>query len=81
MKIAENYDEIYNLLSEKLSEKHKIIANSIIENLKIGQKNGKKFFQTLLNIYIRIGYEVAKIKRNLQDTQINWGSYIDIGCS
>ena len=81
MKIAENYDEIYNLLSEKLSEKHKIIAKSIIENLKIGQKNGKKFFQTLLNIYIRIGYEVAKIKRNLQDTQINWGSYIDIGCS
>jgi len=80
MKIAENYDEIYNLLSEKLSEKHKIIANSIIENLKIGQKNGKKFFQTLLNI-IRIEYEVAKIKRNLQDAKINLGSYIDRGCS
>ena len=78
---AENYDELYNLLSEGLSEKHKTIAKSIIENLKTGQKNGKKFFQTLLNIYIRIGYEVGKIKRNLQDAQINWGSYIDRGCS
>jgi len=78
---AENYDEIYNILSEGLSETHKIIAKSIIENLKTGQKNGKKFFQTLLNIYIRIGYEVGKIKRNLQDAQINWGSYIDRGCS
>ena len=78
---AENYDEIYKLLSEDLSDKHKIIAKSIIENLKLGQKNGKKFFQTLLNIYIRIGYEVGKIKRNLQEAEINWGSYIDRGCS
>lgn len=78
---SENYDEIYKLLSEGLSEKHKIIAKSIIDNLKIGQKSGKNFFQTLLNIYIRIGFEVGKIKRNIQDAQINWGSYIDRGCS
>ena len=32
MKIAENYDEIYNLLSEKLSEKHKLL---LIVSLKI----------------------------------------------
>ena len=74
---SENYDEIFNLLSENFSERHKTIAKSIIEKMKVEQKNGKKFFLTLLNIYARIGYEAAKIKRCLQDANINWGSYID----
>ena len=78
---TENYDEIYNLLSENLSEKHKLMTKKIIENMKKGQANGKKFFSTLLNIYIRIGYEVGKIKRLMQDANINWGSYIDRGSS
>ena len=78
---TENYDEIYNKLSENLSEKHKTMAKNIIENMKKEQKNGKKFFLTLLNIYIRIGYEVGTIKRCFQDANINWGSYVDRGCS
>ena len=78
---TENYDEIYNLLSENLSEKHKLMTKKIIENMKKEQANGKKFFSTLLNIYIRIGYEVGKIKRLMQDANINWGSYIDRGSS
>ena len=78
---SENYDEIYKVLSEKLNDKRKSIAANIIENMKQEQKNGKKFFSTLLNIYIRIGYEVGKIKRCLQDANINWGSYIDRGCT
>ena len=78
---TENYDEIYNKLSENLSEKHKTMAKNIIENMKKEQKNGKKFFLTLLNIYIRIGYEVGKIKRCFQDANINWGSYVDRGSS
>jgi hypothetical protein len=78
---TENYDEIYNLLSENLSEKHKLMTKKIIENMKKEQANGKKFFSTLLNIYIRIGYEVGKIKRLMQDADINWGSYIDRGSS
>ena len=78
---CENYDELYNLLSEKLSEKHKTMAKNIIEKMKNDQKNGKKFFETLLNIYIRIGYEVGKIKRCFQDANINWGSYVDRGAS
>ena len=49
--------------------------------MKEEQKNGKKFFQTLLNIYIRIGYEIGRIKRYLQDANINWGSYIYRGSS
>ena len=57
------------------------MAKNIIENMKKVQKNGKKFFLTLLNIYIRIGYEVGKIKRCFQDANINWGSYVDRGCS
>jgi len=78
---TENYDEICNLLSEKFSEKHKIMTKNIIENMKKEQTKGKKFFSTLLNIYIRIGYEVGKIKRLMQDANINWGSYIDRGSS
>ena len=78
---CENYDEMNNLLSIKLSDKHKLMSKNIFENMKNDQKNGKKFFQTLLNIYIRVGYEVGKIKRCLQDANINWGSYIDRGCS
>ena len=49
--------------------------------MKKEQTKGKKFFSTLLNIYIRIGYEVGKIKRLMQDSNINWGSYIDRGCN
>ena len=60
---TEQYDEIYNLLSGNLSEKHKLISKNIIENMKKEQAKGKKFFLTLLNIYSRIGYEVGKIKR------------------
>ena len=78
---CENYDELYNLLSEKLSEKHKTMTKNIIDKMKNDQKNGKKFFETLLNIYIRIGYEVGKIKRCFQDANINWGSYVDRGAS
>ena len=78
---TENYDEIYNIISENLTERRKLIAKSIIEDMKKEQKGGKKFFNTLLNIYIRIGYEVGRIKRCLQDSHINWGSYIDRGCS
>ena len=78
---CENYDELYTLLSEKLSEKHKTMTKNIIDKMKNDQKNGKKFFETLLNIYIRIGYEVGKIKRCFQDANINWGSYVDRGAS
>ena len=78
---SENYEELYNLLSEKFSEKHKTMAKNIIEKMKEEQKGGKNFFNTLLNIYVRIGYEVGKIKRCIQDANINWGSYVDRGCS
>ena len=78
---SEHFDEIYNLLSVNFSEKHKLMSKNIIENMKKEQTKGKKFFSTLLNIYIRIGYEVGKIKRLMQDSNINWGSYIDRGCN
>jgi hypothetical protein len=56
------------------------MIRDIIDKLIEGQKKGKKFFETLLDIYVRIGYEVSRIKRCLQDAHINWGSYIDRGC-
>ena len=39
--------------------------------------NGKKFFESLIDIYARIGYEAGRIKKCLQEAHINWGTYID----
>ena len=76
---SEKYDELFPLLSEKMSEKHKTMMKNIIDKLVEGQKNGRKFFDTLLDIYVRIGYEVSRVKKCLQEAHINWGSYLDRG--
>ena len=76
---SEKYDELLSLLSEKISEKHKAMMKNLIDKLMEGQKNGRKFFETLLDIYVRIGYEVSKVKKYLQEAHINWGSYLDRG--
>ena len=74
---SEKYDELFPLFSEGKSEKHQNMIRNILNKLIEEQKKGKKFFDNLLNIYIRIGYEVGKIKKCLQEGHINWGSYID----
>ena len=76
---SEKYDEIFPLLTEKMSDKHKNMIKNIFGKLKDEQKNGKKFFDKLIDIYARIGYEVSKIKKCLQEGHINWGSYLDRG--
>ena len=76
---CEKYDELFSLLSEGISEKHKTMMKNVIDKLIEGQKNGKKFFESLLDIYVRIGYEVSRVKKCLQEAHINWGSYIDRG--
>ena len=64
--------------------------NNIIEHLisayKNENNNNKSIFEHLLDIFIRIGYETAKIKRIFQEENFNWGSFngqsqIDIFCS
>ena len=74
---SEKYDEIYPLIEDGLSESHKKLIRKIFDKLKQEQKNGKKFFETLIDIYARIGYEAGKIKKCLQEAHINWGTYID----
>ena len=76
---TEKYDELFPILTEGMTEKHKNITRDILDKLKEGQKKGKKFFNILLDIYVRIGYEAGRIKRCLQEAHINWGSYIDRG--
>ena len=76
---TEKYDELFPILTESMSEKHKKITRDILDELKAGQKCGKKFFNSLLDIYVRVGYEVGRIKKCLQEAHINWGSYIDRG--
>ena len=39
------------------------------------QLDEKSFLEFILDIFIRIGYETAKIKRIFQDEEFNWGSY------
>ena len=76
---TENYEELFPLLTEGVSEKHKKMIRSILDKLIEDQKKGRKFFNSLLDIYVRIGYEVGRIKKRLQEAHINWGSYIDRG--
>ncbi len=76
---TENYEELFPLLTEGVSEKHKKMIRSILDKLIEEQKKGRKFFNSLLDIYVRIGYEVGRIKKRLQEAHINWGSYIDRG--
>ena len=75
--LSEKYEELYPLITEGLLDKHKNIIRKILDKLIIGQKNGKKFFETLIDIYARIGYEASRIKKCLQEAHINWGTYID----
>ena len=76
---TEKYDELFPLLTEGASEKHKKMVRNILDKLLEAQKNGKKFFETLIDIYVRIGYEVSRVKKCLQVAHINWGSYLDRG--
>ena len=76
---SEKYDELYPILTEELSEKHKKMIKKILNNLIQEQEKGKIFFESLIDIYARIGYEASKIKRSLQEAHINWGTYIDRG--
>ena len=76
---SEKYEELFPLLTDGISEKHKKMIRTILDKLIEDQKKGKKFFGSLLDIYARIGYEVGRIKKRLQEAHINWGSYIDRG--
>ena len=76
---TEKYDELFPLITEGVSEKHKKMIRNVLDKLLEGQKNGKKFFQSLIEIYARIGYEVSRVKKCLQVAHINWGSYLDRG--
>ena len=74
---SEKYEELYPLMIDGLSDKHKNIIRKIIDKLIIAQKTGKKFFRSLIDIYARIGYETSRVKKCLQEAHINWGTYID----
>jgi hypothetical protein len=76
---SEKYEELFPLLTDGISEKHKKMIRTLLDKLIEDQKKGKKFFGSLLDIYARIGYEVGRIKKRLQEAHINWGSYIDRG--
>ena len=48
--------------------------------------NKKSILEFIIDIFIRIGYEVAKIKRIFLDAEFNWGTFngqspLDIFCS
>lgn len=88
IKYSSNLIEDWGKIFEKKINFKKIHYYKIIEDLKqINiEKNKKSFLEYILDIFIRIGYETAKIKRILQDNEINWGTYnghspLDIFCS
>ena len=77
---------------EKLEKKlnctfnyYKDIINHLLI-LKRKETDNKSIFEYLLDIFIRIGYETAKIKRIFQEEEFNWGTFngqsqFDIFCS
>ena len=77
---------------EKLEKKlnctfnyYKDIINHLLI-LKRKETENKSIFEYLLDIFIRIGYETAKIKRIFQEEEFNWGtfngqSHFDVFCS
>ena len=61
------------------------IINHLL-SLKKKENNNKSILEYLLDIFIRIGYETAKIKRIFQEIEFNWGSFngqspVDLFCS
>ena len=78
--------------SEKLEKKlnctfnyYKDIINHLLI-LKRKETDNKSIFEFLLDIFIRIGYETAKIKRIFQEEEFNWGTFnaqsqFDVFCS
>ena len=61
------------------------IINHLL-TLKKKENNNKSILEYLLDIFIRIGYETAKIKRIFQEIEFNWGSFngqspVDLFCS
>ena len=64
-------------------------ANSIISELiklRTDSPDTKTIFEYILDIFVRVGYETAKIKRIFQEEEFNWGTYnghspFDIFCS
>jgi len=73
---SDKYDELFPLLSKGISEKHKNMIRSILDKMIKGQKSERKFFDSLIDIYARIWYEVSRIKKCLQVSHINWGTIL-----
>ena len=75
---VDKFKGILPLLTENLSENHKNKMVSIFNKI-LSKLDNNSFFETLLKLYIRVGYEAGKIKKCMQNANINWGSFIDHG--
>ena len=80
-------EEWSKILEKKINFKIEHFNLVINDLLKIKNLlSNKSIIEYILDIFIRIGYETAKIKRIFQDEDFNWGSYnghspFDIFCS
>jgi len=82
--MIEDWEEYFEKKVNFKKNHFKIIINEL-KNIK-NNLNEKSIFEYILDIFIRIGYETAKIKRIFQDEDFNWGTYnghspLDTFCS
>jgi hypothetical protein len=86
--ILQNYFEkkgIYKLFEEKVNSSSREIIDKkietfikIIKNFKqSGNAYTQNYFDLIELIYCRIGWESGRLKRIMQDADINWGTYED----
>ena len=88
IKESSNFIEEWSkILEKKINykiEHFKLVINDLLKMKDL--LSNKSILEYILDIFIRVGYETAKIKRIFQDEDFNWGSYnghshFDIICS
>eukprot|EP00831_Metopus_contortus_P008195 TRINITY_DN13154_c0_g1_i3.p1 TRINITY_DN13154_c0_g1~~TRINITY_DN13154_c0_g1_i3.p1 ORF type:complete len:371 (+),score=62.90 TRINITY_DN13154_c0_g1_i3:153-1265(+) len=75
LKVAsQKVEEWVSLLGESLSKEKNHFLNFALNKLEFKEKSVYDF---MIDIAARIGFECGRIKRAMQDNDINWGTFID----
>jgi hypothetical protein len=75
-----NYKAVFEKLAEDfkgINEKSPILMNIFNQSLATLKEETKGLLVLLSRVYSRLGWEVGRVKRILQDKDINWGYYYD----
>jgi hypothetical protein len=70
--------EIYNLFTEKVNSQSKQLIRNKLENIQKNLELNKfSIIEIISLVFSRVGWESGRLKRIMQDNNINWGTYED----